>query len=74
MIVSYSYRGVKTVLHDEFNPASRDVKGNLHFKSCYNGNKKQFNVVIEPYELLITAQKCIQQLNQIASTSYKIYS
>lgn len=74
MIVSYSYRGVKTVLNDNFNRPKISLKGNVTFETPHwtDGNKKVYKVTLEPYELLLTAQRCLEQLNLIAGTHYEI--
>lgn len=74
MEISYSYRGVNTILNTEFCSPIIDVKGNVNFHSVFSPNRKQFRVVLQPHELLPTAYKCLEQLNRIAGTNYKIFN
>ena len=76
MEISYSYRGVKTVLASDFNTPKIGVKGQVSLTTQHwtDGNKKVFTVIIQPHELLITAQRCLEQLNRIAGTNYKVFN
>lgn len=75
MEISCSYRGVKTVIQSDFNDPKISIQGNITFiqKGWSDGNKKLFTATIQPHELLITAKRCLEQLNTIAGTKYAVY-
>lgn len=76
MKISYSYRGKKIELEDDFDRPKIGIKGQVSFQSGHwtDGNRKIFNVTLEPHELLKTVHTCLNQLNQIAGTNYKVYN
>lgn len=75
MIISYTYRGVKTVLSEKFTRVNCTEKGEVKFETCcWNNNIKIFTVTVQPHELLNTAVNCLDQLNKIANTNYKVFN
>jgi hypothetical protein len=74
MFVNYSYRGNKVEVCD-FNNIHANRFGQVIFKRGYSdsdGNNKVFKAVVEPHELLKTAKECLDALNTIAGTKYKV--
>ncbi len=75
MEISYMYRGKETILDNDFDQPKICVKGNVTFETEHwsDGARRIYKTTIEPHELLLTAQRCIEQLNTIAGTKYAIY-
>ncbi len=38
----------------------------------WDGNEKKYKVTIESHELLLLAKKCLEAINSIAGTNYKV--
>lgn len=76
MNISYTYRGRKTELENDFLSPKISIKGSVTFESNQwtDGSNKNYIVTIEAHELLLTAQRCLEQLNSIAGTSYGVFS
>jgi hypothetical protein len=76
MKISYTYRGEKTELCNEFKRPQIANNGSvaINQNNWTDGNQKLYRVEIEAHELLEVAMDCLRQLSGIAGADYQIFA